>query len=330
MNNLPTNEPEISRLRIYSFGIVAADKARSSKIVEVTPVESFPGVSGTISSNVTQYEAQGVNAQGQSYTESIKQTITVSAEWMPMGSNRMTAPDVRAGERVMLYRMGDSDKYYWVTMMDDMNLRKLETVIYAWSGSTSQGSSGNTDNAGSANTDTSYFFEISTHDKLVHFHTSKANGEVASYDIQINTAQGILQFQDDVGNFFLLDTRNLILQMQNAEGTMFQINKKNANILVPETWTVQAKQGKFVFDQGWDIQSPTTNHNGNFNELGAFGLAGDMVTAEGSGGVGTPGSGKIRIAGDTELLGNMDVKGNVTAVTIEASTSITAPNLQYN
>lgn len=332
MRDLPTNDPTVSRLKIHSYGIAAADKLRSSRFVEVTPVEDFPMLSGVISSNATQYTASGVDAQGQSYSESIKQTVTYNAEWLPMGgSNRTTAPDVRQGERLALYRMGDSDKYYWTTFTDDLHLRKLETVIYAWSASTAQsGPTANTDNAGGQNTDASYFLEISTHDKLVHFHTSQANGEVCAYDVQINPGQGVLQFMDSIGNVFMLDTKNLVMQMQNADGTAVVLSKKNLYLNAPETLYLQAKNAKFLIGSEWDIQSPTSNHNGNWNVLGAFGLNGDMVTAEGSGGVGTPGTGRIQIAGDTELLGNMDIKGKLTAVTIEASTSVTAPNLKYN
>ena len=319
MADAAKNEPQVSKLHVYSFGIVAMDKPLSSKIVEVTPVESFPMSSGTISNNATKYEATGINAQGQSYTDSIDTSNTVQAEWMPLGSNRVTPPDVRAGERVMLWRMGDSDKYYWVMMMDDLNLRKLETVVYAWNGSPNQ-SDGTT-------ATTSYFFEVSTHNKMMHLHTSNANGEVCQFDVQINGGQGIIQMQDDIGNFFFMDAVNRILQMQTADGTILQLNQKSMTITIPETWTVQAKNGKFVFQESFDIKSPVTNHNGDFNELGAFGLNGDMTTAEGAGGVGTPGVGKISIKGNAELLGELDVKGNVTAVTIEASESVTAPNI---
>lgn len=322
--DMPTNPPQVSKLHVHSFGIVAADKSLSSNFVEVTPVEDFPMQSGSISSSVSQYQAQGTNAAGQTYSDSIQQTSTVRAEWMPMGSsNRKTSPDVRAGERVVLWRMGESDKYYWVTMMDDLTLRKLETVIYAWSATTSE----NQDTTA----DTSYFFEVSTHNKMMHLHTSKANGEIAMYDLQINGGSGVIQITDDLGNSLYFDSSNFIIQLQNGEGTTIQINKKNATWVVPETLAIQAKNGTFVFEESWNIHCPDTTHDGNFNEIGAFGLAGDFVTAVGTGGgLGSPGTGKIQIAGNAELLGSMDVKGNMTAVTIEATESITAPNLKYN
>jgi hypothetical protein len=278
--------------------------------------------SGTISNNATKYEATGTNTQGQTYSDAVDTSNTVQAEWMPLGSNRVTPPDVRAGERVMLWRMGDSDKYYWVMMMDDLNLRKLETVVYAWNGSPNQ-SDGTT-------ASTSYFFEVSTHNKMMHLHTSNSNGEVCQFDVQINGGQGVIQMQDDIGNFFFMDAVNRILQMQTADGTILQLNQKSMTITIPETWTVMAKNGKFVFQETFDITSPVTNHDGDFNELGAFGLKGDMVTADGAGGVGTPGSGKIKIAGAAELDGTLNVTETITATVIQASESVTAPNLKYD
>lgn len=312
-----------SRLQPYSIATVAANKKLDSKFIEATPQEDLPMVSGQLTDNVSTYEAQGVNSEGQNYQESTSQTLTVRAEWLPMGSsNRMTAPDVRRGESVVLYRFADQDKYYWTTLKDDMRLRKLETVIWAFSAT--QDESKDTDSS------TSYFFEVSTHQKLIHLHTSKANGEPVMYDIQVNAGEGTFNIQDDLGNFITLDSTNRLIHLENVDGSLFEVNQKNVKIVAPETWEVQAKNGKFAISESWNIDCPDTTHNGNLTELGAFALGGDMTTSQSNGGLGSPGTGKIKIAGDTELLGNMDVKGNVTAVTIEATTSITAPNLKYN
>lgn len=314
-----TNPPKVSQLHIHSFGVVAANKALDSKIVEVTPVEDFPTLSGTITDNASQYGASGVDASGKAYQDSVTQTATVSAEWLPFGSNRMTPPDVRRGERVTLWRFGESDKYYWATMMDDMNLRKLETAVYAWSGSPNEGDS--------TDATTSYFFEVSTHNKLMHLHTSKSNGELCIYDVQINPGTGVIQIQDDIGNSFLMDSINLILMMQNADGTSLSIDKKNMTIVVPETWSVRAKNGVFQFTDGWQIQSKVTNHDGDFNELGTFGMNGDMVTAPGSPSVGTPGKGEMTIAADLTLKGDALVTGVTTTKKLTSQEDIVAPNI---
>jgi hypothetical protein len=314
---------QASQLKPYSIGTVATDKDPSSKIVEVLLSETSPMADGAVTDNVSQYDAKGVDASGQAYQESVATTSTVSAEWLPMGgSNRMTAPDVRRGESVVVYRFADVDKYYWTTLKDDMRLRKLETVIWAFSGTT--------DESKDTDASTSYFFEVSTHQKLIHVHTSNANGEPFVYDIQINAKDGAVIIQDDIGQKFVLDSAKHILRMQNADGTYFEVNDKNATWWVPETMNVYAKNGKFMFTETLDIECPNTTHEGNFTEKGAFGLAGDMTTVPGAGGVGSPGTGKIQIAGQAELLGSMDVKGAMTAVTIDATEAIHAPNLKYN
>lgn len=320
------NTPRVSQLHIYSYGIVAADKVLSSNTVEVMPVEDNVLADGVITDNASQYQASGTDAQGNSYQSSLTTTMSVQATWMPLGSNRMTAPDVRSGERVMLYRFGDTDKFYWVTLGSDMALRKLETAVYAWNGSpdASQGTTA----------DNSYFMQVSTHQKLIHVHTSKGNGEVCGFDIQVNPGTGKIQIQDDMNNFFLFDAVNQILQMQNASGAVVQLSKKDLNFQIPGTWTVNAQNVKWNFGPTQmnlgqtTITSQATTHTGPFTENGPYALNGDMTTAPGTGD--QPGTGKIQIAGEAELLGSMDVKGNVTAVTIEATTSITAPNLQYN
>jgi hypothetical protein len=312
-----------SQLHRYGFGIVSVDKALSTNVIEVTIVEDNPMADGLLTDNATQYTASGTNAAGQSYQESLTQTNTVSATWMPMGSNRMTSPDVRYGERVAIYRMGDSDAYYWTDIGVDSNLRKLETVVYAWSGTQ--------DESSPTDASSSYFLEVSTHTKMMHLHTSQANGELCGYDVQINPGTGKIQIQDTIGQVFLFDSINHIVQMQNVDGTVFQINKQNLTVVVPDTFNIKAKNLNLLIGQQTNIQSPTTNHNGNFNELGAFGLQGDMVTTpSGAGGVGTAGTGQINIAGDATLKGTLDVTQTLTATTIEATTSITAPNLQYN
>jgi hypothetical protein len=310
-----------SRLHVYSFGVVAAVKALSSNIVEVTPVEDQVMADGVISDNATTYTAAGTDAQGQSYQKSIQQTNTVKAEWIPLGmSNRMTSPDVRPGERVMLWRMGDSDKYYWCTFAQDMSLRKLETVVYAWNASP--------DEADGTDGNSSYFFEVSTHNKLMHLHTSKSNGEVCSFDIQINPGTGVIQMQDDIGQFFMLDAINCILQMQTVDGCVVQLNKKDLTFQVPGTWKANVQNIDWTIGQT-NITSGQTTHTGPFTEDGPLQLNGDMTTAAGAAENGG-GTGKIQIAGQAELLGSMDVKGPVTATTISATEEITAPNLQYN
>jgi len=234
-------------MKFYSLGIVAANKALNSKVIECTPIEDSPMSDGQLTSQVTTTTTKSQKADGTPYHISINQTNTISATWIPLGdSNRQTAPDVRRGETVMIYRFADQDKYYWQEYSFDLNLRKLETVVHAYSGTQDEGASTTGEN--------SYFTEISTHEGIAHLHTSKANGEPFGYDIQVNAKTGFIQIQDDVGNTFSLNSVNSQLEMINKNGSLVNIQGPNITINAPGTINITA--GSAI-----NITSPNTNIN---------------------------------------------------------------------
>lgn len=227
-------ELTVSKLRFYSAAIVAINKSLKSKDIEATPTEELPMLNGEITSASTDYKSNAVDASGAAYETSVKTSVTVKATWLSLStSNRITAPDVRRGELVMLYQFGDADKYYWTTLKEDIALRKLETVIYAFSATQDESKPSDAQNT--------YYLEISTHKKLVHFHTSKADKEPFGYDIQINTKDGVITVTDDAGNFIFLNSIDRRIKLQNVDTSTVDIDKKNITISCPETITLKAK-----------------------------------------------------------------------------------------
>lgn len=238
----PGEELQVSKLRFYSFGVVAANKALDTTIIEVTPMEEFPMIDGELNNNQTVEEAQGVDIDGQSYTTKVTTTNVIKAEWLRFGaSNRMTSPNVRRGAGVAIYQFGNSPKYYWNTLKNDSDLRKLETVIWAFSGTTDE----------SAKTDAtnSYYFEVSTHTKQIRVHTSQSNGEKYGYDVTINADQGYVSIQDTIGNEFKLESLMEHLYMLNPTGSIIEIQKGIANILTPEQINLKTSQSTWVTDK---------------------------------------------------------------------------------
>jgi hypothetical protein len=231
-----------SELKVYSIGIAAenlkllsADGKSPNRILEVTPIEDSPMLDGEINSDLVDDKVKYQDANGGAFEVKVTTANSVKAVWLPLGSaNRFTAPNVRRGERVMLYRYADEDKFYWTTLFDDLKLRKLETVIYAFSGTQDESNQ-------TITPESYYFLEVSTHKGLVHFHTSKKNGEFCSYDLQINPKEGMIRIQDDVGNIFMFDSKEKQISMKNADDCYFEINKKNMTLSVPETYTLKAK-----------------------------------------------------------------------------------------
>ncbi len=242
----------MSKLKVYSLGIVAKNKALDSNKIEVTPIEDLSMVDGELTDVGAEMESKGKDKKGGAYESKASTSNTVEATWMPLGSaNRYSSPDVRRGEYVMIYQFGDADKYYWVTFKDDLTLRKLETVIYAFSGTQDE-----TDGVG---LETHYFLEISTHKKLVHFHTSKSNQEPYTYDVQINTGEGYVLIQDDIGNIFTIDSKERRIEIINTDGVHQDMDKKNYTVTVPDNTTINTGKNTHI-TTGADTTIETTGN----------------------------------------------------------------------
>ncbi len=311
----------LSQLKLYSLATVAVNKKLTSKEIECTPDEVAPMIDGEITDDTKTYKASATDKDGAAYDLEVKTTLTVKATWLPMGgSNRMTAPDVRRGELVVLYQFADSDQFWWTTLKDDMKFRKLETVIYAFSATT--------DEAATMSSENMYFLEVSTHNKMVHFHTSKANGEPYIYDIQINTKVGFIQIQDDVGNLIRFDSKERQIELLNNDGSKVEINK--TNIFLESKDLIAMKSAKITQDSTSHIVTAdtlditaTTEHTGNITENGNVKIngnteitgimkSGSIVTGALSGGVGG-GAGTFT--------------GTLTANQVISVTNISAPNV---
>jgi hypothetical protein len=183
-----------SKLKLYSLGIVTEDKARKSDTIKVCPIEDIHMDQGLIKDQVRKYESNMPNHQGVKKTGQLKGGSILDADWIPYGhSNRISAPDVIKNETVLLFRFADTGKYYWTTVFREPKIRRLETVLYAF-GNLVKGLIPWTK-------ESSYWCEVSTHDKYIKIHTSKSDGEPYEYDLHLNTETGFLHINDDIGNY---------------------------------------------------------------------------------------------------------------------------------
>lgn len=214
---------DLSQLHIHSIGYVAENKELGSKVVQVLLIEALDFVDGEIKTNPVEVETQGVSATGKVYQVSVTTDNTVSATWLPLGDgNRASAPDVRRGEKLTIWRVGETDKYYWTCNGDDARLRKLETVIYTFSDTQDEAKDGDDPRY-------AYYFEVSTHKGLITLHTCRENGEPFEYTIQLNTKEGVFVISDDIGNYVQLDSSERNIRFENTDGSWFELDKKNIN-----------------------------------------------------------------------------------------------------
>lgn len=223
----------VSLLKLFSTGVAAENKALRSRELKVTPTEALPFLDGEIREAPTEMGFKGLDETDQVYEGTVFTDNVITATWLPRGSNRVTPPDIRRGERIDIWRVDGVDKYYWSCQGLDDHLRKLETVVFAISGNPNEGSE-------VLDVENCYFLEWSTHTKQVTFQTSKKNGEPYAYTLQFNTDEGRFMLQDDDGQEIILDSEQKQIKLINTMGTMIEINKKNINVNAVETLDVLA------------------------------------------------------------------------------------------
>lgn len=216
---------DLSKLHLHSIGLVSANKAMSSHEISVILTESRFSNDEEI---LTNPNAQTVDFKTQGGQESVKVTLdnSVTAKWLKSNTNRISAPDVRRGDRVKVYRVGDTDEYYWEDMNSE-NVKRLETVVHAYSA--------DPDNPMKDDGSNAYTFEVSAHQKTITIATSDANGEKAKFNVQLNCEDGVIVIEDDKDNNIYLDSVNTDIRLKNANGTMARLNKKNIEMFAPDS-----------------------------------------------------------------------------------------------
>lgn len=211
---------DISCYKLVSIGYAAQNKALSSNELECIPIEMLPYIDGELNEETNTLSHVGIDSQGNSYTTKAEVGNSLGCTWLQWGSNRVTAPDVRRGELVFIWQYADEDFYYWTSPGKDDHLRRLETVIWAFSGTKDE-------TIKRLTPDNSYVVEISTHKKLVTLTTSKANGEPFAYTVQINAGEGGFVIMDDNGQFLELDSKERSWTMTNQDGSIYKMDKDN-------------------------------------------------------------------------------------------------------
>ena len=237
----------LSELKLISYGVIGEmkirddaffkpgtvldnslrdDYSKDGRYVEIVPMEWLPSATATVTKTQTNYIVKGVDKNGTEYSASVLESMTIPARWMPHGSNRVTAPDVRIGERVEIWQFGSTDRYYWTEIGMDDTLRKLETVVWAISATTDE-----SDQA--LDVDNTYYLSMSSQDKKITLSTSAVNGEPYRYNFEFDTEIGTVTLKDTDNNSFVFDTSKTSIKFLNREGTFTDINLKDYLVNAP-------------------------------------------------------------------------------------------------
>lgn len=201
----------------YSLGEVTANKASGSWVIKAKLKQQRFAVEEEALTNPQQAIVEFDTGDGKAHIENTTDT-SIEATWLPRDTNRITAPDVRRGDPVIIWKMGN-EKYFWEERSIG-NVKRLETVIWAFSSNPNEPLDRET-------LKNAYFFSISTHEKHMKLVTTKHNGEPFAYNIELNTAEGYYENKDDVGNRNYLNSGDRELGMVNADGSYVKVAQHN-------------------------------------------------------------------------------------------------------
>ena len=268
---------EDTKFKMYSLGVVAKDKPTETDVIVVMPIEHITDKNSDINEE-TDYESKSKDHKKVPNQVKTVSKNTIEAKWLPFGdSNRMSAPDVIAGETVMLFTYSNTNEYYWTTIMREPSIRRLEKVLYGYSNLSGGARSDAFDR------ETSYWYEVDTMNKYIKIHTSDNDGEYTTYDITLNTKEGVLEIKDGVGNSVL---------MNSSEGSLTVTMNSKVTLKAPE----------IVLD-------------GDVTTTGTQAIVGKATLQSGMGISGGSGS-TVDIEGDLRANGNGSFTGNVTSSNI--------------
>ena len=204
----------------YCIGIVALDKKLYEDKIELMPIEDTALLDGDLSDKWEEIDIKGKDGEIQDYQNKAKYTKTIEATWLALHqANRLTSPDVRRGDKVQVYRLGDSNVFYWDVLDNYTKIRRLETVVYGYSATKTEDVYMNPDNT--------YVQGVSTQEKLVTLiYTSKdpSNGEKYRYGIFIDTKNNHIVIKDDVENRIVIQSDPKLIRLETTDNGFIQID----------------------------------------------------------------------------------------------------------
>lgn len=338
---------EVSQLKRYSLGVVVADKPDDTHFIKVIPIEwSF--AEPTKIEDVVDTHDITVNVEGGEETLTAKVSNGVTAKWLQTNGNKVLSPRVKKNDHVYLYRLGDTDIYFWEDL-NITNVKRTERNIWAF----------NADPNGPIKDDLSNadVLEWDTEKGHITLTTATSNGEPFNWVLQINKMDGYALLQASSDDVIYINAKDTDIGAKNAYGTYFQLNKDNifgyakdtldlttgkkislkTKDMVINTETLAINASKSITMEtndytlstdSYTLTSTAYTHNGETINVKASTVKyncpmssfSGMIVCGGLsvGGAGSGDMGNALIRGNLDVVGDMNIKGTLTTPKLAA------------
>jgi hypothetical protein len=233
-------------LECFGVGTVLENKDTDTDEVMIHCPQLNAGADGEALAQVNEEKASIKSPTGDTIASSGLSSNGIKMKWLPFNTNRVTAPDVRVGSKVVVYKFKGHSKYRWMYFGMDGTLR-LETVIHAYSASP------NVTADSPLTPDNYYIFLISSHKGQISLLTGQGNGEPASFNLTLNTKEGKFNLLDSEENLFALNSMEHCWSISNQDKSRFAINKKKIYMTAEDEILLQAKEHLGIKTKRLDI-----------------------------------------------------------------------------
>lgn len=346
----------ISALKFFAIGTATKDNVDSKSVIQVNPTEHLPAQTGIVNDSVNSKVSGGVDPFGNKYSDTTKTSTSIPCTWLDLSFGNLAPPCVRTSERILIWREGDSKKYYWSSMNMDLNRRRSDRLHLGVSDvpESEKGLVG-------LHLGNTYSILFNTFNKTIRLGTAKSDGERWMHELWMS--ETAISIKDDVGNEISVDSEHTIVRMKNADGSYYELNKEDINefckgskvstiggdLTESVTGNVLRKvKGNVTNDITGNVIDKMTDWSvttkGAFNHVAVGGYNVTTATATFSGIVkmaaftSAPGGGGAKAGAPTnKIVGGLDVDlmqviqatiGQITTQGITSSGNVTAPNIK--
>ena len=239
-------------------GIVAADKNDNSRFISVFIQEQLPYHEGAVTNDVVDTQVNGVDHEGNAYSHILQKTMAVKADWKKT-ANRITAPNVRKGERVRVLAASDTEVYYWEEMGRDPELRRAESITWGYNASGVELTKGMPVTA-----DNHYTITVDGNDGHITIKTTMANGEKVGYTVQLHGKAGHFTVSDNKPNpnTWQIDSNTNTIITQNGDGSYISMAGPVTTIHATKQIILDAPDVKITATNSVTTESPNTKIDG--------------------------------------------------------------------
>ena len=275
-------------IKTVGWGTAASNIGPMGNTLHIIVHEWHSMYDGDIDVTVDPMESNATDIDGNMSFDKIQTTQTIHATWMPSGSNRLTAPNIRVGERVEVLEESDTGNYYWRPAGLDEKHRRLETVIWGISATPNEDDD-------PYDPENRYWIEFSSHSKKIVLTTSAKNGEKARFNVTIDGGEGLFNIMDHKGNFATLNSMEDNWKIATTQGSFIEVDKVDINMLAVDNMNV--KVGNDMTVQAGNNISVSASNDISLNSTTISANGTSSVTVKGGGATMTWAGGGITWAG---------------------------------